>query len=123
MKKIVLLCLSVCLFFGCFSCLISCAKTEEMGTRYEITAEYSPQNGMLAGTVKVLYEHLIESETDLLKFQLYANAYRQDSLYSPISNDQENTAFYQGESYGEIVVSSVNGAKNWEVMGEDENIL
>ena len=78
---------------------------------------------MLAGTVKVVYEHLLESETDLLKFQLYPNAYRQDSLYPPIAKGEENTAYYQGESYGEIVISSVNGAKNWEVMGEDENIL
>ena len=44
-------------------------------------------------------------------------------MYRPVPNSRETLAYYQGESYGEMVISSVNGAKNWEVMGEDENIL
>ena len=35
----------------------------------------------------------------------------------------KNQAYYQGDSYGEMVISSVNGAKSWEIAGEDENIL
>jgi hypothetical protein len=54
---------------------------------------------------------------------LYANAYRKDALYQPISTAYSTSAYYNGESYGEMVISSVNGSKNWEVMGEDENIL
>jgi hypothetical protein len=40
-----------------------------------------------------------------------------------VASEHKNSAFYQGESYGEIVISSVNGAVNWEIEGEDRNIL
>lgn len=94
-----------------------------MTTRYEITAEYVPDNATLAGTVKVTYENATENALSALKFQLSPNAYRKDALYRPIAKTYETEAYYKGESYGEMVISSVSGAKNWEVVGEDENIL
>ena len=103
--------------------LSGCEKSENVYTRYEITAEYVPENCTLTGTMKVTYENDTDEEISLLKFNLYPNAYRKDSLYTPISVGYEKSAYYAGESYGEIVVSSVNGSKNWEVMGEDKNIL
>lgn len=107
---------------GLFS-FSSCKKQEKVGSRYEITAEYLPQNGTLAGTAKVTFENCSEREISVLKFQLYPNAYRKDAIFKPVSKACESQAYYEGESYGEMVISSVNGAKNWEVMGEDENIL
>jgi len=95
----------------------------ESHSRYEITAEYSPENKTLAGTVKVTFENTTDNELSVLKFQLYPNAYRKDALYQSISTAYSTSAYYKGESYGEMVISSVNGSKNWEVMGEDENIL
>ena len=115
---LVLICTMLC--FGVFS---GCKKTAESHSRYEITAEYSPENKTLAGTVKVTFENTTDNELSVLKFQLYPNAYRKDVLYQPISTAYSTSAYYHGESYGEMVISSVNGSKNWEVMGEDENIL
>jgi hypothetical protein len=101
----------------------SCKKEEQAHSRYEINAEYMPKSSTLTGTVKVTFENVIDNEISLLKFQLYPNAYRENALYSPVSKAAHGAAYYDGESFGEMVISSVNGAKSWEVMGEDENIL
>lgn len=101
----------------------SCKKNASIYTKYEITAEFVPENNTVAGTTKVTFKNPTDNAFSVLKFQLYPNAYRKNALYRPISTAYENSAYYQGESYGEIAISSVNGSKNWEVMGEDENIL
>ncbi len=123
MKKFCSFLITVCLLIGVLNGIVGCAKEEKVGSRYEITAEYLPQNGTLAGTAKVTFQNNENEEISLLKFQLYPNAYRENALFSPIAKEKENTAYYSGKNYGNMVISSVNGAKNWEVLGEDENIL
>ena len=103
--------------------LAGCKKEDNAHSRYEIIAEYVPENATLTGTAKITFENCGNNEISLLKFQLYPNAYRKDALFSPVGKAYQSAAYYAGESYGEMVISSVNGAKNWEVMGEDENIL
>ncbi len=110
------------LLTACFF-LSACKEEEKPHTKYELTAEYVPENRTLTGAVKVTFENVTDNEISLLKFNLYPNAYRQDALYKPLSKTYEQGAYYAGQSYGETVVSSVNGAKGWEVLGEDENIL
>ena len=123
MRKLTCLLLALVVGFGTLVVLSGCEKTREVTTKYEITAEYVPETGTLRGANKVTFENSTDNELSVLKFQLYPNAYRKDALYRPVSKACENAAYYAGESYGEMVVSSVNGAKNWEIMGEDENIL
>ncbi len=101
----------------------ACKEKAKSASKYEIIAEYAPENATLAGTVKLTYENTTEDGLDALKFQLYPNAYRKDALYKPVPAAYESAAYYAGKSYGEMVVSSVNGSKSWEVTGEDENIL
>lgn len=121
-KAVVALLTCACLL-GVLLGAFGCSDSVKAGSRYEITAEYMPENGTLAGTVKLNFENVYDEEISVLKFQLYPNAYRKDALYSPVGQSYKNAAYYQGESYGELVVSSVNGAKSWEVRGEDENVL
>ena len=123
MKKIVCLLLSALCAVGAIFIGVGCKNKTEGHSRYEIIAEYVPETKTLTGAVKFTYENTTEEEISLLKFQLYPNAYRQGALYRPVSETYASAAYYAGESYGEMVVSSVNGAKNWEVMGEDENVL
>lgn len=123
MKKILSLVLSVVCIIIWFPVLSSCQKTQNAHTRYEITAEYIPESRALTGAVKLTFQNPTETELSVLKFQMYPNAYRKDALYRPVSTAYSSAAYYSGESYGEMSISSVNGAKNWEVMGEDENIL
>ena len=113
---------TVLLFCGCGGCE-SCKEGVKTATKYEITVEYAPENGTLAGTEKVTFENVTDNELSVLKFELYPNAYRRDALYKPVSTALTTSAYYAGESYGEMVISSVNGGKNWEIMGEDENVL
>ena len=100
-----------------------CKKQSKIAAKYEITAEYAPETKSLTGTAKVTFENCGNGELSVLKFQLYPNAYRKAALYKPVSTAYTDSAYYAGESYGEMTVSSVHGSKNWEVMGEDANIL
>ena len=114
---LVVICLAVvCSFSGC-------KKQVEILTEYEIFVEYAPENATLAGTVKVSFENGGENEISTLKFQVYPNAYRKDAVQKPLSTTLQNLAYYAGESYGEMVISSVSGAKSWEVLGQDNNVL
>lgn len=123
MKKILSVTLALVCSMLCLFAFASCDEKAEVHTRYEITVEYVPESKTLAGTAKVTFENDTDSAIDVLKFELYPNAYREDALYKPVSTAYESAAYYAGESYGEMVISSVHGSKNWEVMGEDENIL
>lgn len=123
MKKVFGWLLVVACLCACLPWLYACKEKVKIYTKYEITAEYAPETKTLAGTAKVTFKNPTDKEISLLKFQLYPNAYRKDALYKPVSSAYRNSAYYAGESYGEMVISSVHGSKNWEVMGEDENIL
>lgn len=123
MKKILSWTLIIVCIMVYIPVLSSCKKTQNAHTRYEITAEYIPESRALAGTVKLTFQNPTENELSVLKFQMYPNAYRKNALHRPVSTTYNSAAYYSGESYGEMSISSVNGAKNWEIMGEDENIL
>ena len=123
MKKVVgWILILICTLCGVFT-LTGCKKLVDAHTRYEIIAEYMPETRTLTATEKVTFENQTDNALSVLKFQLYPNAYRKDATYSPISSAYASSAYYNGKSYGEMAISSVHGAKNWEVMGEDENIL
>ena len=122
MRKI---CLCLTLVFICLLCACGggCKEKSKTACKYEITIEYVPENGAVTGIEKVTIENVTDCEITALKFALYPNAYRKDALYKPVSNTRREKAYYAGESYGETSITSVNGAKNWEIGGEDENVL
>ncbi len=123
MKKIFLFLTAICCALPLLLPLGGCKREKNAHAAYEITVEYSPDNHTVAGTTKLTFENNTDEEISLLKFNLYPNAYRKDALYRPLSKSYEGEGYYAGDSYGEIVVTSVNGSKSWEVLGEDENIL
>ena len=123
MKKIMGITFALICSVICMVAFISCKKDAERYSRYEIIAEYVPETKTLAGVVKFTFENVTDNEFSVLKFQMYPNAYRENALYTPVPAIKESEAYYAGESYGEMVISSVQGSKNWEIMGEDENIL
>ena len=87
MKRWLCAVLALICFGGCFA-FSSCQKTTKVASRYEITAEYMPENETLTGTVKINFENCTDNELSVLKFQLYPNAYREDALFSPVSKTQ-----------------------------------
>ncbi|MBQ8375208.1 MAG: hypothetical protein IJX98_06540 [Clostridia bacterium] len=114
--------LGLALSIACCGSFTACAQAEQERSRYEIVAEYM-RDGALTGTVKLDFFNCTENAIEVLKFNLYANAYRENALYSPISTALQDEAYYAGKSYGETVITSVLGVKSWEVGGADENIL
>ncbi len=123
MKRFLITALAGALCWTALPTFISCKKQAESRTRYEITAEYVPETRTLTGAVKLTFENPTERELKELKLQLYPNAYRENALYKPVSATYENAAYYKGASYGSMAIYSVHGSKNWELTGEDENIL
>lgn len=123
MKKWLGILLSAMLLFVGLAGGIGCSKKQKERTVYEIVAEYKPSDHTLTGTVKVDFYNGYEREIDCLKLQLYPNAYRKGALYSPIGYDVMTEAYYVGASYGEIVISSVLGCLQFEIGGEDKNVL
>lgn len=100
----------------------ACEKTAER-CEYVITAEYFPAERSLSASMQVTVPNTTEAVLDALKFELWANAFREDASYKPVSDLYKNAAYYAGESYGGIEIVSVEGAAGYEIGGEDGNIL
>ncbi len=123
MRKTVCVLLAATLGFGGFMCGCKRREGQKERTVYEVTAEYMPAERSLIGTVKVDFYNSSALELDSVCFQLYPNAYRKGAVYSPVGYDVWSEAYYAGESYGDITVSSVVGGVNYEIAGADKNIL
>ena len=123
MRRIICILLTaLCLPFVSFL-FIACKEGADSGIRYEITAEYLPEDEAIFATQKVTYENRTEGVKDTLRFALYPNAYRKNAVYKPVSATYQPLAYYAGESYGGVTITSVLGGRGWQVCGEDENIL
>jgi hypothetical protein len=123
MRNLFIFALAVALAVCSLFTLSGCEKSVEVYTKYEITAEYVPENNTLTGVMKVTFNNTTDNEISQLKFNLYPNAYREDALYKAVAPAYQKQAYYDGESFGEIVVSSVIGGAAWGIAGEDKNIL
>lgn len=123
MKRFVCLLLSAGLVSGTAVFFAGCQKTQSPDTRYEITAEYLPETSTITGMVKLEWRNAGGEEISALRFNLWANAYREGAAHRPVSPVHSASAYYDGTSYGSMEISSVSGAESWEVTGEDENIL
>lgn len=99
----------------------SCSVNEKYSL-YDMTCSYDEETATVSGSLDFTFVNKTGEELSVLWFHLYPNAYRQGALYSPVSPIHK-TAYYDGDSYGEIVIESVDGAYMWEIGGEDRNIL
>lgn len=103
--------------------LYACSEPETAKTNeYEINVTYDEQTATVDGSCSLTYYNRTENEIDALYFNLWGNAYRQNAKYKPVAKKDEK-AFYQGKSYGEEKINSVEGGASWKVCGEDENLL
>ncbi|MDE5943162.1 MAG: M1 family metallopeptidase [Clostridia bacterium] len=122
MKKFISLLLIVCAVAATLS-FSACAKKQQTVSSYDIIATYDGESGTLTGTVDFTYYNCTDNEISELKFNLFGNAFRQDALYSPVSDAYSARAYYAGKSYGSMTVEGVENCSAWNVGGEDENIL
>lgn len=109
------------IFAASAAALCACGKAEARN-RYKIEAEYFPEERLLSAEMTVTVTNSTENPLGELKFELWANAYREGALYAPVSDLYEPSAYYDGASYGGIAIKSVSDG-TFAVGGEDENIL
>ena len=121
MRKLCL-CLAAAFLLPLLFALAGCAEGDAARSRYEIDAVYD--GGVLTAALDFTYYNDTESsEMTSLRFNLFGNAYREGAVYAPVSPAFRASAYYNGESWGEMNVLSVTPCAAWEVCGEDENVL
>ncbi len=120
MKRLLCLC-------ACSSVLVallpacSCASARGRSS-YHIDAEYFPEERKLSARMETEIVNNTENAFSELKFRLFANAYREGAAHPPVSEVYRDAAYYNGESYGGIEVTSCEGG-DISLSGEDEEFL
>lgn len=101
----------------------ACGGDNADRSKYVMQLEYYPEERKLTASMNVTVPNNTENAFEELKFQLWANAYRDGAKYKPVSDLYFPAAYYDGESYGGITISGVDGCERFAVTGEDDNIL
>lgn len=106
--------------------LVGCGGRNKDVTTYNITVALDAENMTAACTENVSYFNGSDAELDGVYFHLYPAAFRKDARY--FSTDSKNllTAYPKGVDYGGITIEKVQIAgedAEWEIAGEDEDIL
>ncbi|MDE7306641.1 MAG: hypothetical protein K2N33_04560, partial [Clostridia bacterium] len=122
MKKLLAIILSVCAIAAALS-FTGCKKKSVTLSEYDIFASYDTESRTLTGTVDFTFYNNTDNEIDILKFNLFGNAFREGAAIKPVSSAYSGKAYYGGASYGGMEITEVQNCLNWNVGGEDENIL
>lgn len=122
MKRFLCVLLIACTAVAALS-LTACEKDGDKLSSYEIFAIYDEQTSTLTGTVNFDYFNDTDNEISDLKFNLFGNAFREDSAYPPVAKTSESRAYYGGKSYGGMEITNVENCAAWNVAGDDENLL
>lgn len=123
MKKILSLTLVIVALFSVVW-TSGCVKTTTQRTTYDISVTYS--DGEILGSETVVFFNDTESSIKELKFNLYANAFRESAKYPAVGAQYTSMAYYKDINYGHIEIKSVKSQGNslqFSVCGQDENIL
>lgn len=125
MKRIAIIVSAAALAFSALA-LTACGESEEPVTRYEITAALDAENMTVSAEMKVTYVNKSDAELDSLYFHLYPNAYREGARFPAAAEGDVGEMYPHGRDYGGIAVETVTlggEACEWEIAGEDENVL
>ena len=119
--------LSIFIIVLCPIILTGCKNNSETPkSKYELELNFDDENKTLYGKEKVKYTNNSENSFNYLYFHLYPNAFRENSKAKVVAKYNENEAYPNGVSYGEINIKNVmlvNEKCIYAIKGEDENIL
>lgn len=118
-------CLVFVLLLICPLFLINCAKNEEW-TKYTMNIDFDLETKSMSVQQSVDYVNKSENAFASLYFHLYPNAFREEAKERVVSLANQEKAYPNGLSYGNVEIMSVSvGDTNAEfcVQGEDQNIL
>lgn len=121
MRKITGCCIAGALIAASILPLAACKGKSEK-TSYHIKAEYLESEELLRCEMTATVFNGTDNVFGSIPFELWANAYREGAKYRPVSELYSPAAYYDGDSYGGITITSVEGGA-FTVGGEDENIL
>ncbi len=113
----------ILLFIPCIFLFSSCEKGKKI-SQYKIDCTLI--DNVLEGVEEVDFYNDSENAFSVLKFNLHANAFREDAKYKPIASSYETKAYYDGKSYGNLEIKKVYSDKEdleYIVTGEDQNVL
>ena len=117
-------------FFLCLITLFSgvatagCSPEKSANAKYQISCELIDRT--LKATQTVEFINNSDNVVDELKFNLFANAYRKDATYSPVSAQYLSRAYPNGINYGNMVINHAKvDDKNaaFDIKGVDQNVL
>lgn len=123
MKKILWVLTGFLIFSSCFCCA-SCGVEKKQISTYDIVVQID--DNVVNGKETVTFYNDTDNSFSQLKFNLFANAFRENAKYSPVSFSYEHSCYPNGKSYGDIQILSVESkgeGLKFEISGEDENIL
>lgn len=98
-------------------------KNQTAKNEYVLSAAYLGDE--IKGTLGYTYRNDGRADRGEVRFNLYANAYREGAKYAP-AKKEDKSAYPKGVSYGKtkILACYFNGEKtDFKVCGEDENVL
>ena len=125
MKKIAFLLVAIFCSFAFVGCGSSYKYVENL-TSYDMDILYDDTAHTLTINQTTDYVNTSNNTLSCVKFHLYPNAFREGATAKVVSVQNSELAYPNGESYGDIEINSVTISDtdaNFEVGGEDENIL
>ena len=127
MKKVFLSIFAIFLGLAVYGCGLNLEKESKNLTNYSAFLTYDDINQRILGNLEVDFVNNTNSNLQILKFNIFPNAFREGSKQEVISLAGYTDCYYNGKSFGNIEFNSVKTAGNedldFEVCGEDENIL
>lgn len=111
----------LCLFFLPF--FSACTSNQLQRSQYDLFLRYDDVTQTVDGQLSLTYFNDTDNELCELRLHLYPNAYRENALHPAIGDGYTAKAYYQGKSYGNMIVHSVEGANSWTMTGDDEAFL
>ena len=118
MKKRYSLIVIVVLFFTLTISACNCKYIENSSGEntqkhfYEINVYLNTDYKLLECQMRVDYVNKFEKSKNYIEFDLYPNAFSQNSIYKPVSFQNINLIYPEGISYGSVKINSVKNKGN-----------
>ncbi len=102
-------------------------KGEDARSTYTMQLSFDENSNTLTGRQTIDYVNTSDNMFTSLPFHLYPNAFREGSKTPVVSTANKAEAYPNGESFGQIEITSVKyidkSPANFEICGKDNNIL
>ncbi|MDR2090625.1 MAG: M1 family metallopeptidase [Clostridiales bacterium] len=94
-------------------------------TDYSLSLTLDSDAMTLRAAAKIDYKNNTGAELDNIKFNLYANAFREGAAVKPYFESDVNSAYPDGVNYGGMEIKSVRAENDlqYSVSGKDKNVL